>query len=65
MQPLPDPGLLPVPQPPPAGRATATAQLLREQAPWTARSQDEDDATKRGTLRHSGAAALRFRWLLR
>jgi hypothetical protein len=57
MQPLPDTNRLPIPQPSPASRATAAAQLLRQQAPWAPGPQDEDDATERGASRDAGATA--------
>ena len=74
VQPLPDAGFLPVAQPSPAGRATAAAQLLREQPPRAAGAQDEDDAAEGGTVRRCAGDRLwawaapwaaRVRWLPR
>lgn len=65
MQLLPDPGLLPVAQPAPAGRTAAAVQLRRQHLPRDAGLEDEDDAGEGGTSGHAGAAALglgRFLW---
>ena len=62
---MPDAGLLPVAQSSPAGRAAAAALFLREQSPRATGSQGEDDATRRGTIRHSWATTFRFGRLLR
>ena len=60
MQPFPDARFLPVPQASPAGRATATAQLLGEQPPRAAGAEDEDDAPEGGTIRDTRATAFGF-----
>jgi hypothetical protein len=65
VQPLPDPGLLPVSQAPPTRRAAAAAQLLRHQPPRAPRPQHEDDTRKGGAIRNPGAATLRFGRLFR
>ncbi|CAA9566969.1 MAG: hypothetical protein AVDCRST_MAG59-3117, partial [uncultured Thermomicrobiales bacterium] len=65
VQPLPDPGLLPIPEPPPAGRPAAAAELHREQPPRAAGAQDEDDAGEGGAVGDAGRAALRLRRLRR
>jgi hypothetical protein len=65
VQAFPDAGRLPVPQPPPAGRAAATAQLLRQEPPGTPRPEDEDDAAEGRTVWDPRPAAIRLRWLLR
>jgi hypothetical protein len=64
VEPLPHTRFLPVPQPSPAGRAAAIAQFLREQAPGTARAQDEDDASERGAIRDPRTASVRLGWFL-
>ncbi len=58
MQLLPDAGLLPVAQPPPAGRPAAAAELGGQHPPGAAGPQDEDDAGQRDAVRHAGSAAL-------
>ena len=65
MQPLPDAGCLPIPHSPPTGRAAATTQLLREQAPRAARSKHEDDPTERGAVGDTRATTPQFQRLLR
>ena len=49
----------------PAGRATATAAFLGEQAPGAARAQDEDDAAEGCPARVARPAAFRLGRLLR
>ena len=64
MQGLPDPSLLPVAQPPPAGHAAATAQLTgREQPPGHPGTQDVDDAAQDRPVLDPGPAALGMRRL--
>ena len=58
VQPLPDAGLLPVAQPPPAGRAAAAAQLLGEQPPGQP-VRSTRRCRQGGTVGDAGAAALR------
>ena len=65
MESLPDRRRLPVAQPPPAGRATAAAQLLWEPAPGATGPQHKDDAAKGSTVWDARATALglwRFLW---
>jgi len=50
VQPTPDALDLPLPQAPPAGHATAEAQLLRQVFPSDAGHQDEEDAVERGAV---------------
>jgi hypothetical protein len=62
VQGLPHPGLLPVPQPPPAGHAAAAAQLLgREQPPGHPGPQHLDDAAQHRAVLEPGPAALGMR----
>jgi hypothetical protein len=65
MQPLPDAKLLPIPQPPPAGRAAAATQFLGEQSPWAPGPQDEDDAAKGGAIGDTRASPFRLGRLVR
>ena len=59
MQGLPDAGGLPVAQPPPAGHAAATAQLLgREQPPGHPGAQHVDDAAEHGPILDPGPTAI-------
>lgn len=46
MEPVPHPGLVPVPQPPPAGHARAEAALLREPLPLDPCVQEEQDPSE-------------------
>ena len=64
MQPLPDPRFLPIPQAAPTRRCTATAQLLRQQAPRTASPEDKDDAAQGSAVGDTGPATLRLGRLL-
>ena len=56
MQPLPDAGLLPVAQPPPAGHARAAAQLPRQLLPGDAGLEHEHDALERPPIRDARTA---------
>ncbi len=58
MQPLPHAGSLPVAQAAPAGDGAAAAEFLRQQAPWAAGAQDENDAAECGAVGNAGAASL-------
>src|SRR5829696_2815017 len=59
MQGLPDPGGLPVAQPPPAAHAAATAQLPgREQPPGHPGAQHIDDPAEHGPILNPGPAAF-------
>jgi hypothetical protein len=44
---LPNPGLLPLAQPPPAGHSRAIAELGRQVAPGDSGVQDEEDSVQR------------------
>src|SRR3954470_18163486 len=63
---LPDPGLVPVAEPPPAGHAATAAHLLGEILPVDAGLQDEEDAGQRlavvDRLAAGEAAAARLVW---
>src|SRR3954447_6164591 len=63
---LPDPGLVPVAEPPPAGHAATAAHLLGEVLPVDAGLQDEEDAGQRlavvDRLAAGEAAAARLVW---
>jgi hypothetical protein len=59
MELLPDAGLLPVAQPPPAGHAAAAAQLLgRQQPPGHAGPQHVDDPAQHRPVPDPGPATL-------
>jgi Putative PD-(D/E)XK family member, (DUF4420) len=59
MQPLPDAGLVPLLQAPPAGRAGAAAEFGRQPRPRQAGAQDEDDASEAVAVRDARPAAAR------
>ncbi len=52
VEPLPDAGLVPVPQPAPAGHARAAAHLFGQHLPGDAAPQNEQDARKSLPVRH-------------
>lgn len=58
MQTIPDAGSLPLPQAPPAGHATAEAELLRQVFRGDAGHQNEEDAVEGGTVVAPRSAAL-------
>jgi hypothetical protein len=63
VQTLPDPGALPVAQPPPAGDRAAAAELTGgQQPPGDAGAQLEDDAGQAGALVDAGSAAVAGWW---
>ena len=55
---LPQPCLLPLPQPPPARHATATAQFAGQQGPGEPGAQDDNDAYQALAIGQPRAAAL-------
>jgi hypothetical protein len=65
VQSLPDASVLPVTQTSPADGPAVTAELLRQQAPRTARAQVKDDPAEGCAVRDTRATAFglrRFRW---
>ena len=58
MQFLPDPALMPNPEPSPAGHPGATAHLLGQHLPGDTRVQDEKDARQRRSIRQPGTPAV-------
>lgn len=50
MELVPDPGLLPITKPTPAGHSTPTAHLLRQVLPRNPGPQDEQDPRQRATI---------------
>jgi len=60
VQPYPDAGLLPIPQPAPARDAAPAAQLLGEQPPGASRPQYEDDPTKNRSVRNPRTTTFQF-----
>src|SRR3712207_4097613 len=65
MESVPDPGLLPIAQAPPARHAAAAAQLLGKHLPGDAGLEHEDDARQGGTVGNTRTATLglgRFGW---
>jgi hypothetical protein len=65
MQPLPNAGVLPVTEPPPAGRAASTAQLLEQQLPGATGADEEDDPAKGGPVGNAEPAASWLRRFIR
>jgi hypothetical protein len=65
MEPVPDPGLLPVAQPPPAGDARTAAHLRRQQLPRDAASEHEENAGEGGPVRDARPPAPGLGWLRR
>ena len=61
MEPLEDPGRLPVAQPAPAGHARAAAHRLGQARPRDAGAEHEDDALERLAVVHWWATTFRAR----
>ncbi len=58
---VPDAGLLPIAETPPAGHATTAAHFLREHLPRDARAQHKDDSRERSPIVHGWTATVGFR----
>jgi hypothetical protein len=60
---LPQPGRLPVSQPPPARHTRAASHLTRQHLPGNARAEHEENAGERGAVQNARPPTTRFRRL--
>jgi hypothetical protein len=65
VEPIPDPGCRPVPEPPPARHARSAAECLGQHLPGNAALEDKADVRQAGAIRNAWPTALRFGWRLR
>lgn len=60
MNPVPNPGLLPIAETSPAGHATAATHFLREHLPRNAGAEYKENPSEGRPIVHGGSATVRF-----